>query len=132
MYTVPMSKIIKDWKKELTSQQYRVLREKATDAPFTGDYLDMKDEGVYTCAACGSELFSSDTKFDSGSGWPSFYDVAHSEAVELKEDDSYGMRRIEVVCKKCEGHLGHLFDDGPTDKTGKRYCINSSALQFKK
>lgn len=127
-----MSKIIKDWKKELTSQQYRVLREKATDAPFTGDYLDMKDEGVYTCAACGSELFSSDTKFDSGSGWPSFYDVAHSEAVELKEDDSYGMRRIEVVCKKCEGHLGHLFDDGPTDKTGKRYCINSSALQFKK
>lgn len=92
----------------------------------------MKDKGTYVCAACSTELFSSDTKFDSGSGWPSFYDVAHSDSVELKEDYDHGMHRIEVICKNCGGHLGHLFKDGPADKTGNRYCINSCALNFRK
>lgn len=120
-----------DWKKELTPEQYRTLREKGTDIPFTGEYVDNHSDGMYACAACGNPLFSSDTKFDSGSGWPSFYDVVSKGNVELHEDNSLGMKRVEVVCANCGGHLGHLFDDGPRDKTGQRYCINSTALKFK-
>ncbi len=127
-----MSKVQKDWKKELTPEQYHILREKGTEAPFSGKLVHMKDDGMYHCAACGAELFSSDTKFESGSGWPSFYDVAKSEAVELHDDDTLGMHRVEVTCRNCGGHLGHVFDDGPLDKTGKRYCINSCALDFQK
>lgn len=120
-----------DWKKKLTPEQYRVLREKTTEPPFSGKYVDMHDDGMYTCVACGKPLFSSDTKFESHSGWPSFYEVAEHGNVVLKDDDSLGMHRVEVECANCGGHLGHLFDDGPADKTGKRFCINSCALEFK-
>lgn len=119
-----------EWKKKLTPEQYRILREKGTEVPFTGKLLHNKEKGMYICAGCGAELFSSDTKFDSGTGWPSF-DKANRENIELKKDFSYGMVRIEVLCKKCDGHLGHVFDDGPTER-GKRFCINSCALGFKK
>jgi peptide-methionine (R)-S-oxide reductase len=121
-----------DWKKKLTPEQYKVLREKGTEAPFTGHLLHNKDNGMYTCAACGAELFSSDTKFDSGSGWPSFYDVAKKGSVKLQDDNSLGMHRIEAVCANCGGHLGHVFDDAHDQPTGQRYCINSCALDFKK
>lgn len=120
----------RNWKQKLSSPQYHILREKGTEPPFTGKSLYHKEKGTYCCAGCRSELFSSATKFDSGSGWPSFYD-AEKGKVELKEDSSLGMQRIEVLCKKCGGHLGHLFNDGP-GPTGKRYCINSEALGFKK
>lgn len=120
-----------EWKKKLTPEQYHVLREKGTELPFTGKLLHNKQKGVYVCAGCGTELFPSDTKYDSGCGWPSFSDLQHKENIELRKDTSLGMQRIEVLCKKCGGHLGHVFDDGPTP-TGKRYCINSLSLGFKK
>ena len=119
-----------EWKKNLTPDQYRILREKGTEAPFTGKYVDSNEKGMYRCAACGAELFSSDAKFDSGTGWPSFYDVATTGNVELREDTSGGMTRTEVVCRSCGGHLGHVFEDGTEDKTGKRYCINSCAMDL--
>ena len=122
--------------KELSPELYKVARQKGTEAPFTGKYVDNHEKGMYKCAVCGAELFSSDTKFDSGTGWPSFTDPVNLEKVELREDNELGMRRTEVVCKNCGAHLGHVFDDGPMDnKTGqpaKRFCINSVCLQFDK
>lgn len=120
-----------DWKKKLTPDQYAVLRNKATEAPFTGKLLHNEQQGSYVCVACGVKLFSSDTKFDSGSGWPSFYDVAKSGAVKLIKDSTLGMERTEAVCANCGGHLGHVFDDAHDQPTGQRYCINSAALDFK-
>jgi peptide-methionine (R)-S-oxide reductase len=119
------------WKKKLTPEQYHTLREKGTDPAFTGKYYNNHETGMYECAACGHPLFSSDAKFESGSGWPSFDQPANRENVELREDNSYGMHRTEVICKNCGSHLGHVFDDGPKETTGLRYCINSNALNFK-
>ena len=118
-----------EWREQLTPEQYRILREAATEPPFSGRYVHVKDDGVYRCAACGAELFSSDTKFDSGTGWPSFTEPKVADAVELRPDNSLGMRRTEVVCKRCGGHLGHVFEDGPKP-TGLRYCMNGVALAF--
>lgn len=120
-----------EWKEKLTPEQYHVMREKGTEAPFTGKYVDTKEKGMYVCAGCGTELFSSDTKFESGTGWPSFTDPANMANIELHHDDAYGMNRTEVTCKNCGAHLGHVFDDGPADKGGKRYCINSVCLDLK-
>lgn len=120
-----------EWKARLTKQQYNILRQKGTEAPFTGELLNNKDSGDYTCAACGSILFKSDHKFDSGTGWPSFYDVASSAKVKLVEDNTLGMHRVEVLCANCGGHLGHVFDDAVEQPGGKRYCINSCSLDFK-
>ncbi|MFA5949363.1 MAG: peptide-methionine (R)-S-oxide reductase MsrB [Hyphomicrobium sp.] len=119
-----------DWKAKLTPEQYRVLREKGTERPFTGELLHTKDAGQFACVACGSMLFSSDTKFDSGTGWPSFEDALPG-AVKFHRDTSHGMTRTEVTCAKCGSHLGHVFDDGPGE-TGKRYCINSVCLKLEK
>jgi len=120
-----------EWKAELTPTQYAVLRQAATERPFTGEYVHTKTPGVYACAACGQPLFSSDTKFDSGSGWPSFWDVVDKGSVELRHDYTHGMDRVEAVCSRCGSHLGHVFDDGPRP-TGLRYCMNSLALKFEK
>lgn len=120
------------WKEKLTPEEYAVLREQGTEAPFSGKYVDNHESGMYSCKACGANLFSSDKKFESGSGWPSFTDPAVAENVGTRDDDSHGMHRTEVFCKNCGGHLGHLFMDGPKDAGGKRFCINSVSLDFKK
>lgn len=124
-----MKKSEDEWKKILTSEEFSVLRMKGTEPPFSGKYVHQTAEGTYVCAGCGSTLFSSKTKFDSGSGWPSFYTPVSNDAIQLKPDTSLGMKRTEVVCARCGGHLGHVFDDGPKP-TGQRYCMNSISLHF--
>ena len=126
-----MKKINKELLKKLSKEQIDVCFYKGTEAPFSGKYLHKKEKGTYSCAVCGNPLFSSETKFESGTGWPSFYDVIKKGNVKLDEDESYGMQRTEVLCINCGAHLGHVFNYGPQDKTGLRYCINSIALDFK-
>jgi peptide-methionine (R)-S-oxide reductase len=119
-----------DWKQRLSPEQYRILRRAGTEPAFTGKYWNHKEDGSYTCAGCGEELFRSDTKFESGCGWPSFWEAADPEKVELREDRSYGMTRVEVLCRRCGGHLGHIFNDAPSTPSGNRFCINSACLNF--
>jgi peptide-methionine (R)-S-oxide reductase len=130
--TIKVEKLKKseqEWKQELTPEEYHILREKGTERAFTGEYANEKTPGVYRCAGCGQELFSSDTKYDSGSGWPSFYEPLEKTHVAEHEDGTFGMRRVEVRCSRCESHLGHVFPDGP-QPTGMRYCINSASLKL--
>jgi len=119
-----------EWRRRLSPEQYRVLRQAGTERPFTGEYVDSDDDGIYRCAACGNPLFASDTKYHSGSGWPSFTDAVSPDAVTLHDDRSHGMRRTEVRCARCGSHLGHLFNDGPREAGGLRYCMNSVALDL--
>jgi len=119
-----------EWRKELSPEQYKVVRERGTEAPFTSELNDVKEPGTFKCVACGQPLFSSDSKFDSGTGWPSFDRPMDDESVEMEADNSLFMRRTEVLCSRCDAHLGHVFDDGPADTTGKRYCINGCSLEF--
>ncbi len=128
----PLPTTDEGWKNKLSPEEYRVLRTAGTEAPFVGAYVNNHEDGTYRCRACAAVLFDSDTKFDSGSGWPSFTDPAVAQNVGTREDNTLGMRRTEVFCKNCGSHLGHLFNDGPKDAGGKRYCINSIALDFKK
>ena len=129
-YTLSMEE--KNWKEKLTSEEYRVMREKGTEAPFSGKYWNEHAKGMYRCRGCGAELFSSDAKFDSNTGWPSFTEPNNLEHIVLSDDSSHGMKRTEVLCKKCGAHLGHVFDDGPAEKGGRRYCINSVCLELEK
>ncbi len=128
--TAKIRKSDAEWRRQLSPDQYAILRQAATERPFTGKYVREKANGTYTCAACGQALFSSDTKYDSHCDWPSFWDVADQGSIDLREDLSHGMRRIEVTCSRCDSHLGHVFDDGPRETTGLRYCINSLALDL--
>ncbi|MEK7511098.1 MAG: peptide-methionine (R)-S-oxide reductase MsrB [Patescibacteria group bacterium] len=127
-----MPKTEEEWEQKLAPEEYRILREHQTEAPFSGEYVNNHEEGEYHCKGCGALLFTSDQKFDSGTGWPSFTDPAVAENVGTRPDDTYGMHRTEVYCKNCNGHLGHVFNDGPAEAGGKRYCINSTCLAFEK